>query len=426
MLDLAALSALCRLDVPDLLVRPMTSDVLAQELDVDRARLERLLRYSATRGWVRIDRRGRVRPTRVTAFLRRDHPGGWRAWIEFASGGEIAAAAGGLDAALVRGGDAFAAANGAPFFDWMAVRPDRHGTFDAAMAAGGQMHGLLLARALDWSGSRDVCDVGGGDGALLDVLLAEHGHLSGTVLELPEVAERVRQRPRLRAVGGDAFTAVPSGCDTYLLVNVLHDWDDVAAARLLRNVADAARASDRRAAGQVAGQVIVVEAAAHARPRDDLAIRADLLMLALTPGGRERSIEEITALGAVAGLRRRQVRRLASGDVAIVLVPDERATEGTCGGPRQGLSAGREPLADVRSMRSRAEETTMSGNAKRAKGRAKQAIGAITGDKDLQKEGRTDERVGELENKVDDVTDAVNEKIDEKIDEAVDKGSGEQ
>jgi uncharacterized protein YjbJ (UPF0337 family) len=61
----------------------------------------------------------------------------------------------------------------------------------------------------------------------------------------------------------------------------------------------------------------------------------------------------------------------------------------------------------------------MSGNAKRAKGRAKQAIGAITGDKDLQREGRTDERVGELENTVDDVADAVNEKIDE----TVDKGS---
>jgi uncharacterized protein YjbJ (UPF0337 family) len=55
----------------------------------------------------------------------------------------------------------------------------------------------------------------------------------------------------------------------------------------------------------------------------------------------------------------------------------------------------------------------MSGNAKRAKGRAKQAVGAITGDKDLQREGRTDERVGELENRIDDVSDAVSEKIDD-------------
>jgi uncharacterized protein YjbJ (UPF0337 family) len=64
----------------------------------------------------------------------------------------------------------------------------------------------------------------------------------------------------------------------------------------------------------------------------------------------------------------------------------------------------------------------MSGNAKRVKGRAKQAAGAITGDKELQREGKTDERVGELENKVDDVTDAVNEKLDE----VIEKGSREQ
>jgi uncharacterized protein YjbJ (UPF0337 family) len=57
----------------------------------------------------------------------------------------------------------------------------------------------------------------------------------------------------------------------------------------------------------------------------------------------------------------------------------------------------------------------MSGNTKKAKGRAKQAAGAITGDKELQQEGEMDERAGDLEKKVDDVTDAVKEKTDEVI-----------
>jgi hypothetical protein len=324
-LDLAALSALCRLEVPDRLVGPSNSEALADELGVDAARLERLLRYAATRGWVRIDRRGGIRPTRVTDFLRRDHPGGWRAWVEFASGAEVRAAAGALDRGLIAGGDAFADANGAAFFDWMRDRPDRHAVFDAAMGAGGQMHGLLLARAIDWSVSRQVCDVGGGDGSLLDVLLAEHEHLEGAVFELPDVASRVRQRPRLSAIGGDAFAAIPSGFDSYLLVNVLHDWDDEAVVRLLGAVAAALRVpidmvGDTRAP---VGRLIVIESTARGRPRDDLAIRADLLMLALTPGGRERSVAEIAALGTRVGLRQRQVRRLASGDVAIVLAPAE-------------------------------------------------------------------------------------------------------
>ena len=57
----------------------------------------------------------------------------------------------------------------------------------------------------------------------------------------------------------------------------------------------------------------------------------------------------------------------------------------------------------------------MSGDTKRVMGRAKQAIGAITGDKELQQEGERDELIGDLENKVDDVTDAVNDKLDKVI-----------
>jgi hypothetical protein len=324
MLDLAALSALCRLQIPDRLDGRLSCEVLATELGVDAARLERLLRYAATRGWLRIDRRGLVRPTRVTGFLRRDHPGGWRAWVEFASGDEVRGAAGALEGGLAVGGDAFADANGASFFTWMRDRPARHAVFDGAMAAGGQMHGLLLARVIDWSGHRQVCDVGGGDGALLDVLLAEHEQLEGAVFELPDVASRIRQRPRLSAIGGDAFAAIPAGFHDYLLVNVLHDWDDEAVVAAAAQVAIALRVpidmvGDTRAP---VGRLIVIESTARGRPRDDLAIRADLLMLALTPGGRERSVAEIAALGARVGLRQRQVRRLASGDVAIVLVAE--------------------------------------------------------------------------------------------------------
>jgi hypothetical protein len=320
-LDLAALATLCRLELPDRLTRPVRVAELADELGVAADRLDRLVRYAATRGWVRLDRRGRVRPTRQTAFLRREHPGGWRAWIEFAAGPEVAAALGSLEDGLRADGDAFAAANGLPFFAWMQDHPDRHATFDRAMAAGGRMHGLLLARSLDWSTSRCVCDVGGGDGTLLGVLLGQHAHLEGVLLDLPEVVARSTPRPRLTAVGGDAFDAVPAGCDTYLFVNVLHDWDDDAAVTLLRRAAEAsADAGVAGATDEAPRRIVVVESESHERPRDGLALRADLLMLALTPGGRERTTAEVAALAAAAGLRLERTLRLASGDVAHLIV----------------------------------------------------------------------------------------------------------
>ena len=323
-LEPAVVAALCHLGVPDRLTHPVAVDELAGSLDVDAQRLERLLRFAHVRGFVRLDRRGRVRSTRLTRFLRSDHPGGWAAWPTFVASASVHAALGVLPDGLDEDTDAFTAANGQPFFPWLAENPRDRARFDAAMAAGARMHGLLLARVLDLSNRERVCDIGGGDGTLLETLIAHHPHLEGTVLELPEVAARLPARHRVVAEAGDAFTAVPPGFDTYLLVNVLHDWDDEAATRLLARAADAARATSR-----TSPQIIVVDGEARSRPTDDITSLADTLMLALTPGGHERTIEAFTDLGRGAGLDLRDHHRLASGDVALVF-----AVAGSAAGSR--------------------------------------------------------------------------------------------
>jgi hypothetical protein len=314
LLEHRVLVALCEVGVPEAIDGPLTINALAERTGGDADRLERLVRFAATRGWLRIDRRGRVRPTRVTRFLRPDHPGGWRSWVEFAGGAEVVGAVQALttDPTVT---DAFRAAHGAPFFEWMAAHPDRWATFDRAMAAGGRMHALGLAAAIDWSGTRSICDVGGGTGEMLATLLELLPHAEGTVLDLPEVAGRAVGHPRLTAVGGDAFEAVPTGFDTYLLVNVLHDWNDGDAARLLARVAEAMSPRAR---------LLVVDSEHTPRPRADIAVSADVLMAALTPGGKERDAAAFTALADPAGLRFDRSTRLASGDLALTYRrPDE-------------------------------------------------------------------------------------------------------
>ena len=311
LLDTAALGAFCRLGIADHLTRRTSVADLAAACDVDPAVADRVIRFAATRGWLEVDRRGRVSPVAVTAFLRRDHPGGWRAWVDFAGGPEVMAAVARFAAEPARP-DAFATSNGAPFFEWQTAHPERHRVFDAAMAAGGRMHGLALAASLEWTGARRVCDVGGGNGALLRMLVAEHAHLEGVVFDLPAVVADVATVPGLSAVAGDAFVAVPSGCDTYLLVNVVHDWSDDDAVRLLTNVA---RSMPHE------GRVIVVEGERSTRPLDGVAARTDLLMLVLTNGGQERTTAEITTLARRAGLQRQRTVTLASADRAHVFTP---------------------------------------------------------------------------------------------------------
>lgn len=83
-LDTAVLSAICRLGIPDELRGRVELEQLAERLYIDTDRLARLVRYAHTRGWVRLGRDGRVHPTRVTRFLRQQHPGGWSGWVDFA------------------------------------------------------------------------------------------------------------------------------------------------------------------------------------------------------------------------------------------------------------------------------------------------------------------------------------------------------
>ena len=308
LLDGVALGALCALEVPERLDGRMDVATLARRVGADVEVVDRLTRYGVARGWLAMDRKGRLRPTRTTRFLRRDHPGGWRAWIELHRGQEVLGALTTL-AADPRAEDPFAVANGASFFDWLLAHPDRHAVFDSAMSAGGRLHGLALADALDWSSHERVCDVGGGSGAVLRTLVSVHPHLRGLLFDLPPVVARSEPHDRLDVVGGDAFHAVPSGGDAYLLVNVVHDWDDDRAVELLTRTAEAAAGA----------RVIVVEGERRRHPVDGIAARSDLLMLALAPGGRERTTAEIGALAAQAGLAVERVVPLASGDRAHLL-----------------------------------------------------------------------------------------------------------
>jgi uncharacterized protein YjbJ (UPF0337 family) len=72
----------------------------------------------------------------------------------------------------------------------------------------------------------------------------------------------------------------------------------------------------------------------------------------------------------------------------------------------------------------RREGETMGEKTDQAKGRVKEAAGSLTGDKDLEAEGKADRRAGEAKEKLghakDKIADVV-DKVDEKAEEVIDK-----
>jgi uncharacterized protein YjbJ (UPF0337 family) len=60
----------------------------------------------------------------------------------------------------------------------------------------------------------------------------------------------------------------------------------------------------------------------------------------------------------------------------------------------------------------------MAGKTDQAKGRAKEAVGSLTGDKDLKSEGKADRRAGEAKEKLDHAKDKVEKVVDKTKDKA--------
>jgi hypothetical protein len=133
------------------------------------------------------------------------------------------------------------------------------------------------------------------------VLEAAKGYLAGAGL-----------RERCELVAGSFFESVPPGGDVYLLSNIVHDWDDERALRILRNC---------RAAMKPDGVVLLVETVLGEHGHPSRAVVADVNMLVLLPG-RERTESEFRALLGAAGLRLARVSELSwDGEFALEARP---------------------------------------------------------------------------------------------------------
>ncbi|MER6365924.1 methyltransferase [Kitasatospora sp. NPDC001527] len=104
-----------------------------------------------------------------------------------------------------------------------------------------------LAESQDFTAIRRVLDVGGGGGAFAVELCRHHPSLRVTVFDLPFVCELTRPRiaaagleKQIDLVGGDFFTTpLPKGHDAVLLSNILHDWGETDARKILAACAEA-------------------------------------------------------------------------------------------------------------------------------------------------------------------------------------------
>jgi hypothetical protein len=295
-----AVSVTASLGVADQLAAgPQTVEAIAAAVGADTPSLYRLLRFVADLGVLReLDGR-RFASTEISELLRSDVPGSMRGWTIMAGARWHLDAWTGLTESVRTGEPAFELVHGQLAFDHFRDHPDDAAVLNAAMTSAASQQVVPVVTAYDFSGCGTVVDVGGGQGALLAAVLTAHPHLHGVLFEQPEVVagakalvEEADLGARCTCVGGDFFESVPPGGDAYLLSNVIHDWDDTRAVRILANC---------RAALGAGGRVLLVEAVLPDGPEPSPAKLVDVEMLVMGPG-RQRTESELRDLLQRAGL----------------------------------------------------------------------------------------------------------------------------
>jgi len=200
---------------------------------------------------------------------------------------------------LKTGENAFKHVFGKNFFDYLDEHPEQAQVFNDWMTRVSNMNCPVIAASYPFNKFRKVVDIGGGQGSLLAHILKKYPDVHGVLFDLPKVVESASEidesiASRCEVVGGSFFDSVPAGGDLYIMQQIIHDWEDDLAVRILSNCREA-MSEDAR--------ILVVDAVIKPGNGRDMNKFVDLQMLLINKGGRERTAKEFTALFQTAGLK---------------------------------------------------------------------------------------------------------------------------
>jgi hypothetical protein len=266
---------------------------------IDADALDRMLRLLAAHGVFVRTADGRYEHSPASRLLRSDEPRSLRAYVRMT----------GMPAFWDRWTQlGQTARDGRPKHDmaslveYYATHPEEAAIFNAAMVSKSRAVLPAVTAAYDFSSFATIADIGGGRGHLLKQVLERAPSAQGILFERPHVIADTEAAPRLTLVGGDFFVDALPAADLYLLMDLLHDWDDGDAARILGAVRRAARPGAR---------LLIVETLVPETPGPHFGKTLDIIMLAVT-GGRERTEAQHAALLGSAGFRLARVLPTAS------------------------------------------------------------------------------------------------------------------
>ncbi|MCV7088669.1 methyltransferase [Mycobacterium interjectum] len=282
----------------------LSGEQLADRVGTDADALRRLMRALIGIGIFRRGSDGRYALTPLAETLRTDAPvsmAGMARWVGSPQHREHWSH---LTEAIRNGNPVVPELRGQPVFEYLADEPELGAIFNSAMTNLSAFATVPLTAAYDFSAFGTIVDVGGGHGRLLAAILQTAPDSRGVLFDLPEVVASAPELfrkygvdDRVRIEEGSFFDYAPEGGDAYLLKNVIHDWPEEDALRILKNV---------RAAARTGARLLLCEFVIPDHDRDFHGKWVDIEMLVVA-GARERTANEYGRLCDQSGFRLNRV-----------------------------------------------------------------------------------------------------------------------
>ena len=181
--------------------------------------------------------------------------------------------------------------------------PEQWALFNDAMESKSLAQIPAILDAYDFSQFDSVADVGGGKGHLLRAILDAAPNVKGNLFDLPHVVASAPASSRIQVVGGDFFSGGIPSSNAYMLMQVIHDWNDQQARQILQSV---------RQAAEPGARLLLIETVMPETSQAHPAHGLDIHMLVFV-GGKERTQSEFAALLASAGFELSNVVPTKSG-----------------------------------------------------------------------------------------------------------------
>ena len=300
---------------------PKGVDELAVATGADARALHRVLRALAGLGIFAEAEPGRFSLTPLAEPLRSEAPASLRGSAVLYGEPWWWQACGELLYSVRTGQPAFDRIHGRPLFAYLEETAEAAAAFNEHQTSMTQGDAAAVVDAYDFAGCATVVDVGGGHGALAVAILRASPRTRVILLDRPAVVNGAARRLRAHGVGnrsscvgGDFFESVPEGADTYVLKDIIHDWDDERALSILGNCRRAMAHSGPTA------RLLLVEKVIPPGNEPFAGKMTDITML-LVAGGRERTADEYRALLAGAGFAVRRIVPTRSPASVIEAIP---------------------------------------------------------------------------------------------------------